>query len=418
MQPRFFFAAISMVLLAGLVGLAGAQAQFGGPTQVVTDAVRVEPLTETAPVIGRLVARDTSAVASRVSGPVVDVFVDVGDRVEVGDPLVQLDRNRLEAELELAEAEIREIAARAEAALASQALAQQELQRIEQLRGSAAFSQARFEDANQELLRASALAAEADARLHRAEVSVELTRLDLEYATVRAPFPGVVIDRSVGVGEYVGAGAEIATVLNDQDLEIEIPVSAERAAALEPGAVVDFALSELDRSADAERLHQAIVRATIPVEDPMTRTRRVRLTPAFTGEVDNLAAGQTVTVLVPVGEERDVVTVHKDAVLIDLSGPNVFVIVDGQAQPRQVEIGAAVGERFEVLSGLEPGDQVVVRGNERLRPGQQVVVQNGEGGAPGEGPPGGPDMPNEAPADGGPPTAPDSDGDGAAAPEG
>jgi multidrug efflux pump subunit AcrA (membrane-fusion protein) len=65
--------------------------------------------------------------------------------------------------------------------------------------------------------------------------------------------------------------------------------------------------------------------------------------------------------------------VPKDALVQGRGGWTVFVAQDGKAEPRTVQIGVALGERFEVLDGLRDGDMVVTRGNERLRPGQEIA---------------------------------------------
>jgi multidrug efflux pump subunit AcrA (membrane-fusion protein) len=81
-----------------------------------------------------------------------------------------------------------------------------------------------------------------------------------------------------------------------------------------------------------------------------------------------------------VGATREVVTVHKDAVTVSLQGRQVFVVDDeDKAQPRPVVLGTSVGNRFEVLDGLQPGELVVVRGNERLQPGQAVAYTAPDG---------------------------------------
>jgi multidrug efflux pump subunit AcrA (membrane-fusion protein) len=74
-----------------------------------------------------------------------------------------------------------------------------------------------------------------------------------------------------------------------------------------------------------------------------------------------------------VGAVRDVLSVPKDALVQGRDGWTVFVAADGKAQPRPVQLGIALGNRYEVLGGLTPGDLVVVRGNERLRPGQDIA---------------------------------------------
>jgi hypothetical protein len=118
---------------------------------------------------------------------------------------------------------------------------------------------------------------------------------------------------------------------------------------------------------------RAVVRAVIPAENSLTRTRPVRLVPDFGGNQQaGLAADQSVTVLLPIGEARQVVSVHKDAVISRGGKSIVFAIVGDKAELRPVVLGEALGGRFEVLDGLVPGDIVVVRGNERLKPGATV----------------------------------------------
>jgi len=106
----------------------------------------------------------------------------------------------------------------------------------------------------------------------------------------------------------------------------------------------------------------------------LTRTRTVRFTPQFNGR-RNLAKNQSVTLLLPIGKARDVISVHKDAVVVRKGRDVVFVIEDGRAKMRNVRLGEGIGGRFEVLSGLNPGDLTVVRGNERLRPDQKVAAR-------------------------------------------
>ena len=122
----------------------------------------------------------------------------------------------------------------------------------------------------------------------------------------------------------------------------------------------------------AEGQVTATVRAVVPEENTQTRTRTVRFAPEF-GAIADLAANQSVTVHLPAGAPRDVVTVHKDAIL-NRKGRTMAVVVtdDDTAEIRPVRLGTAVGNRFEVLDALKPGDRVVVRGNERLRPGQKL----------------------------------------------
>lgn len=342
---------------------------------VGVDAVRSEPLRQTVPVIGRLVARRAGAVAARIGGPVGEFRVEVGDRVDEGDVLAVLDRNRLSAERALRAAAVEEAVAAVTTSRAEARLKQQELTRIEGLRSSAAFSQGRFDDARQEVSMAQGELGEAEAALASAKAQLRLAEIDLAYADVRAPYGGVVSKRHVEVGAWVGVGDAVVTLVDDRDLEIEADVPAIRVGGLLPGARVTVEITGVEAN-DTGKALTATVRAVVPDENPMTRTRTARFVPEFDSH-RALAANQSATVHLPAGTPRTVVSVHKDAVINRRGKTLVFLVVDGAAQIRPVSLGEAVGPRFEVLGGLEPGDMAVVRGNERLRPGQKVSTGQG-----------------------------------------
>ncbi len=358
------------LVLAALVafGLASPDRARGqdGPARVEVDAVRTEPLSQTMPVLGRIVTRQEGPVAARVAGLVDRVTVEVGDRVEEGAPMVWLDAEPLTFERDLAEAEY-------SAALAEQGTEQAELQLLEaehgrmtRLEGSAAFSRAQMVDKENEIAVARTRIVAAAARIQQYRAKLQLSARDLEDAVIRAPFAGVVSQRQVSAGGYIRTGEPVITLIDDGQLEIEADVPSERVAGLSPGTTLAIRL-------DDGTEHEAEVRAVVPEENPLTRTRAVRLTPHFGTTAKPLAIAQSVTLELPIGEPRPVVTVDKDGVIQRPNGAVVYLAQDAAAALRPVQLGEAVGARFEVLGGLEPGDLVVVRGNERLRPGQPIT---------------------------------------------
>jgi RND family efflux transporter MFP subunit len=359
-------AALLTVLLAAALP-AGAQQ----PALVQVDEVRVEPLRQTWPVLGRIVTKRQGAVAARVEGRVQKVQIDVGDRVAQGDPLVELDPEPLEYERDLAEAEHQAALAERATAEAEIALLENELGRITRLEASAAFSKAQMEDKELEIAVAHQRLATATARIAQFDAKLQMSKRDLTDTLIRAPFAGVVSQRMVSPGAYLRPGDPVVTMIDDAALEIEADVPADQLGALVPGAEITFTLADGSP-------RSATVRAVVPEENPLTRTRAVRLVPDFAiGDRnqggDGFAVAQSVTIEVPIGEARDVVTVDKDGVMQRQGGAIVFMIDGEAASPRPVQLGAAVGGRFEVLGGLEEGDLVVVRGNERLQPGQMVT---------------------------------------------
>lgn len=369
-RPRIGLALLLVLLVAPH---AGAQEQPLA-SLVRVDTVRNEPLARTVPVLGRLVAKRAGTVAARIAGPVAQIRVDVGSRVAAGEIIAELDTEALEAARAVAGARRGEAQASLATRKAEQVLADQERRRFERLKD--ATSKSLYEDARQGVAIAEARIEEAKAALLSTEAAVRLTELNLGYAQVQAPFDGVVTDRLIEVGSYVQAGDAVVHLVSDGELEVEADVPFERLGGMQPGAAVDLTLDDGTR-------HVARVRTVIPTENTQTRTRRVRFVPAFGTTRLALAIDQSATVHVPADAPRKVLSVHKDAINKRSGGDMVFVVVKETqnaqevtlAKPRPVRLGEPVGNRFEVLQGLQQGERVVVRGNERLRPNEPVIVE-------------------------------------------
>lgn len=334
---------------------------------VRVDEVRMSPLTQSVPVIGRLVANRLGDVAARINGPVDAFKVEVGDRVEGGQVLAVLDATALQARYDLAAGRLSEAQAERAVKRAELALAKQDFQRLERLKSSAAFNQSRYDDSRQQVAITEAAVSQADAAIAEAEAELRLAEINLYNAEVRAPYAGVVTQRLTEAGSYVQVGQAVLRMLGDQSLEVEADVPFQNLAGLEPGVQVSLTL-------DDGTAHTAVVRAILPAENPLTRTRMVRLVPNIAATRRTLAHDQSVTLQVPVGSERQVLSVHKDAVIVRRGQDMVFVVVDGAVEARPITLGEALGSRFEVRTGLAAGDKAVVRGNERLKPGDKVKI--------------------------------------------
>jgi len=356
----------------GSGGIDGAElaAFFGGGSggaAVEVDIVTDQELDQTIPVIGRLVARQTGPVAAHVSGPVVEVRVEVGDRVRRGDVLVVISAVRFQSDSDRQLAVVEQRQAGLEIAEAEQRKTAQEMARIEALKSGPAFSQKRYDDMIIEMGIRAGTVAERKAQLAQAIEILNRANIDLRDAVVRAPYNGVVTERNVEVGAYAATSSTVVRMINDGDIEIEVDVPSDRLAGIEIGHRLQIVL-------DDGTAHSAAVRALIPIENPLTRTRPVHLTPEFGSTIRAPALNQSVTVAVPIGRAGRILTVHKDAVVRPDGAVTVFVIDGRTVQPRKVVLGASVGQRFIVLAGLQAGERVVTRGNEQLRAGQQVRI--------------------------------------------
>jgi len=325
------------------------------PQSVQLDDARIEVITDTYTVVGRLVALQRGPVAARVSGAIDAVNVGVGARVAKGDVLVSLAKSKLEAER-------RRIAAQVARQQTNMRNAERELQRIKNLKQSAAFSRARFEDLEGQV-------AERHAQLEEVRAALNSIQIDIANASIKAPYDAVVVDKHVEVGGFVNVGAPVVTLLNEKALEVEAEVVSTRVSGLSIGA----AASVISESGDK---FPAKVKTIIPDDNTRTRTRPVRLSVDFGNDGGKFAHNQSVSVELPIANGQKIVTVHKDAVVSRANGSVVFVVTGTTAAMRTVRIGRGIGNKFEILEGLKGGEKVVVRGNERLGAGGAVKVIN------------------------------------------
>jgi RND family efflux transporter MFP subunit len=342
----------------------------GRPANVAVDLVISEPLSQTVPVLGRIISDQYGPISARVRGPVNKILVDVGDRVERGTIIALLDLERLSLTRDRFTALVNQQSAKLTSVRADMEKRSLILKRLEAIRKSVAFSQARYEDAIQEVNKQRGKVAETVAQLTQAKIQLKQANIDLQYGKIRAPYPGVVSSKHTEVGAYLNIGSTVVRLINDTDIMIDSDVPGSLLEGLQIGASIRLLL-------DDKTEHNAIVLSVVPNENPRTRTRQVRFKPHFNVPRRSLAINQSVTLYIPIGLPSAVITVSKDAILQHRGENTVFVERNGSGIPQKVQLGVSVGSRFVVKSGLKPGDVVVVRGNENLRPGQRLKVSSG-----------------------------------------
>ncbi|MBL4750857.1 MAG: efflux RND transporter periplasmic adaptor subunit [Amylibacter sp.] len=343
---------------------------------VIVEKVVTAEISDTTPLIARLVATVEANIATRRDGVVEQVLFQVGDAVIKGQELVRIDDQLVDIQLKNAHAALQSAQAGIKIATARVTLTQNAFERQSGLLGSVAFSKARFDDLQQEAAQATGELSRALAQVAIGQAALERAKYDRKHSVIRAPFDGVVITRNVQPGQYISFGGSVAMLLDMNGLEIEADVPVSLLQGLKVGRALVVNLHNGTRAV-------ATVRTVLPTETLSTRTRPVRLSVDLSDvEPYLIANGKTVTVLVPVSAVRKVVIVPKDALVQGLNGGwMVFVAKDGKAAPRPVTIGQASAGGLEVLSGLIAGDYVVIRGNERLRPDQAINPQDTDGNA-------------------------------------
>ena len=359
-----FFALITITLFYIKASCAEQRA-----SPVFTDKVILEPMSQTMPVLGRVVTNQSGIVATRIAERIEKLEVRIGDRVKKDAVLARLSSDQLQQSLLLKRAELSRAKAIGEKSNAEFKKKEQARQRILALRGSTAFRQDRDQNSQRDLEMAAGSLKEAEAEVARAEAALNIAQQFLRDTFIKAPYSGIIISTHVVPGSYTRIGDPIVTMLNDDDLEIEADIPTVRALKLVPNMPVQGKLQN-------EFPFKASLRTIIPQENMQTRTLAARFTLDASSKKIKIVGNQSVTLDIPIGTSTRVTTVHKDAILINKGEKNVYVLKDNRAVKKAIKIGRSIGERFEVMEGLLPGEITITRGNERIKPDEIVKSVN------------------------------------------
>ncbi|MBI2220908.1 MAG: efflux RND transporter periplasmic adaptor subunit [Acidobacteria bacterium] len=350
-----------LLLLLGAAGCSDAP-QAGGPgapgggmppAEVKTMTLAPKPVPRASEFVATIQSRASTTIQPQVEGLVTRIFVKSGDRVRVGQPLVQIDPDRQQASVGSLEA------SRA-AREADVAYAKQQLDRMQKLFDAGAVSR-------QELEQAQTAHQTAQAQLNAIRQQIRQGRVELQYYRVTAPAAGVVGDIPVRTGDRVTPSTEITTIDQAQGLEVYISVPLEQAGELRVGLPVEL----LD--SDGKVLSAHSITFVAPRADDATQSVLVKA--QLRERPQGFRVMQYVRARI-VWSNAPQLTVPVVAVNRMAGQYFVFVAESGQqgtvARQKPVTVGEIVGDDYVVRGGLKPGERVIVSNLQKIGDGAPV----------------------------------------------
>src|SRR5262245_48754465 len=347
-------AAVAIAILASLTSCKkkeedAAKTPPAPPVKVALATAAEAPAPDLLTLTGIIAADQRSEVTADTQGKVVAVLVERGQRVKMGQPVVQLD-------VRTAALSAREAQANLEAARAQKRLAEEECKRAQTLLDKGAITRSEYDrqitQCTSSLQQVSAAQARAD-----------LISKSIADGLVRAPFDGVVTEKSVVAGEWVAPGRTLFTLVDDEPLKIELSVPEIAVRAVQKGQKVELsAVAVPDKTFTAAisriggeigRTRSLIVEATL---DPQKD-----LVPGMFAEA-HVVIGQTPRPVVP-----------EDALIKRGKVWHAFVAVKGELQDHIVQVGPAPEPgKLSILRGVNKGDKVVAKVTEQIKDGLKV----------------------------------------------
>ena len=329
------------------------------PIHANTFKVRVEqvsavPFEETLTLHGTLTAELSANLSLAAEGVVQELKIDVGSMVKKGDLILSLDAEitkqnllRSKALTQVAQVELKE--------------AQRQLKEGELLLKKKHIAQNRLIE-----LRVARDVARAE--LSAAKAEQERFQHQLSQHQLFAPFNGYITQKHTEIGEWLSSGSPAVMLVSlDQTLlDVQIPQNYyERIREINKVAIYP------DTSPQTELT--GIVKTIVPLGSQQNRTFLTRFKPSYARSL--LIPGTSAKLELNFSKNQSIVMVSRDAILHHADdGNSVFVVVDGKAERRPVELGKIQGSKVQILKGLEANAQVVIRGNELLREGAEVSL--------------------------------------------
>ncbi len=343
MAGQRYFVLLAAILF-GLTGLTGCQGEHQkkvtardlAPVRVQVMTVTRQKLPSQIELVGTVVPVNRAAIAAKVTGTIEKMPVVLGSRVQKGDLLVQISAEEISAKVIQAQAQL--------------AQAKRNLDRERKLlKKNAATSE------NVKSLRDMYRIAKAD---------YDGARAMLGYTTITAPFAGQVTRKLANVGDLATPGTPLLEMENSKKMQV--------VTAVPEGLIMQIKAGDhLAVSIPAVKLVLVGTVAEIaPAVDPLSRTSAVKINIA---ETAHLHSGQFARVALP-GKTVDTIFVPPSAIITFGQMNKIFVVRDGKASLRLVRTGIHQDGKIEILSGLNPGDRVIVDNNRLLVDGQPLTI--------------------------------------------
>src|SRR5882724_1712932 len=360
MRVSHFLFAFALAIVIWGVCPAAAQQADPAPAVLVQPA-ELRSMAKQAEFVGRAEALEKVDLRARVQGFLGSRLFKEGDDVKEGQAVFTIEREPFEAAVDQRKAQLA-------AAQATFANADQQLQRTAELARKGNAPLAQFDQKTAEQGQAKAAVMEAGANLRDAQIQ-------LSYTEIKAPISGRIGRAAVSPGNLVGPDSGVlATVVQDDPMQVLFSVTQREMLEAKDSEVTGKVRARV-RLADGSLYSEKGRIDFLDVQvNPRTDGQTVRA--MFPNPDDILTSGQTVRVIIEERGGDEVVVIPQSAIAVDQTGPYVFVVgQDNKVEQRRVQLGKGREGLAVVDEGVQPGERVVVQGQQRIRAGMTVAPQ-------------------------------------------
>jgi len=334
---------------------------------VEIEKVKVVKVSEKTNAIGRLVALDPIIISSKINQEILKVHFKIGDDVKKNDLLFTLAskdiiRNikQITAELKLEEKTLNLLKEQL-------SLRDSKAKNAKNLKERKIITQDNLDNVNISLLQNKQQIAQREYNIIKLKISLDENKENLTFAKILSPVDGNIITIQGQTGALISKGKILASILANGLNEIETDLRSELASQIIIGSEVNIINDKTN--------YKGKVRGIVNSENIRTGTRKVRITLNESLPKSLSASGTRFSLEISIGKSLPRLLIPKDALISRGNKQIVYCFEKGLAKQKLVKIGISVGNKIEILGGLEEGQLVVVKGNENLRPNQSIKIK-------------------------------------------
>ena len=317
--------------------------------------------------IGRLVAVNPIIISSKINQEILKIHYKIGDNVKKNDVLFTLDSKDILRNIEQISAEMKYEKETLDILEKKLSLRLSKVQNAKNLKKQNIITQDNLDGINILLLENQQQIAQRKYNIKRLEILLSENKENLSFSKILSPIDGNIVNIDAQVGALTSKGKILASILNTQFKEIETDLRSDIASEVKIGSIVDIFSQRAKFSGK--------VRGIVNIENVRTGTRKLRISLNEDLPTNINASGTRFSLYIPFGDIKPRLLIPKDALIPSANKQIVYIFDKGLAKQRFIQSGVSVGDKIEILKGLEEGQLVVVKGNENLRPNQEIKIK-------------------------------------------
>ncbi|WP_416346911.1 efflux RND transporter periplasmic adaptor subunit [Campylobacter upsaliensis] len=342
--------------------------------EYLTQKISRKNISQTIEAVGKVYAKEQVDVGAQVSGQIIKLYVDVGDRVKQGDLIAQIDKDKQQNDLDITKARLESAKANLESKKVALSIASKQYIREQKLYDKKATSLESLETLKDNYFALKASVAALNAEVIELEITLKNAQKDLDYTIITAPMDGVIINVAVDEGQTVNANQNTPTLVriaNLEQMEVKMEIAEADVSKIKIGTKLEFSLLS-----NPEKTYEAQIASIDPADTQISDSNSQQNSSNSSNSTSNaiyyyakffvdnkndlLRIGMSIQNEIVVAHAQNVLAVPTYAIKSDRGGYFVEILEKDRVRKAYVKLGIKDALNTEILDGVSEGENLVI----------------------------------------------------------